>query len=207
MALLTLSQLKTRICFNLGVVIELLCSGPSPSLSYASSVAAVGGEVLMSPAKLQSQTEPVDFSSSQAPPPPPSFAPPRPVFEPPAPALGSVFPPSSVRVGSPAQDQVEGGVARYRGPAPAPTSSYSSLPLSAVSPYDSLCPAYPAYQGPGTGYTSCLGSYPPAVSCFSSPAGYSPAADPQLQLSLAYSSAGLASAIPSPDSCLKPELG
>ena len=162
----------------------------------------------MTPAPTKIQTEPVDFSSSQ---PPPNFTsgPPRPPFEPPtapAPVLsgmssvsGSVFP--SVRCPSPVSDDT---LSRYRSTS---GSGYASLPLSAVSPYDSCYPssAYPAAAAYQQSSYSCLAPvYPP--SCFSSV----PYQDP---LSLAYSSASLASAssamsgIPSPDSCLKPELG
>ena len=79
--------------------------------------------------------------------------------------------------------------------------SYASLTLP--SPYDTICSsyptsAYPTYQQPTY---SCLTPYPPT-----SFTGVSPYQDP---LTLAtYSSAGLTGpAIPSPDSCLKPELG
>ena len=82
-----------------------------------------------------------------------------------------------------------------------PGPSYASLTLP--SPYDTICStsptsAYPTYQQPTY---SCLTPYPPT-----SFTGVSPYQDP---LTLAsYTTAGLAGpGIPSPDSCLKPELG
>jgi len=154
-------------------------SGPSPSMSYTTTTQAQ--ELPAPPAKVQ--TEPVDFSSSQ----PPNFTSAR-AFEPPVGMSG--FP----RGPSPSQDSL----ARYRsttGP------SYASLTLP--SPYDTICStyptsAYPTYQQPTY---SCLTPYPPT-----SFTGVSPYQDP---LTLAsYTTAGLAGpGIPSPDSCLKPELG
>jgi len=154
-------------------------SGTSPSITYSATTQAQ--EVSATPSKVQ--TEPVDFSSSQA----PNFTSTR-AFEPPVAMSG--FP----RGPSPSQDSL----ARYRsttGP------SYASLTLP--SPYDSICSpypssAYPTYQQPTY---SCLAPYPPT-----SFTGVSPYQDP---LTLAgYSTAGLTgTTIPSPDSCLKPELG
>ena len=181
-------------------------SGPSPILTYSNTNS--GPEP---PSKLQ--TEPVDFSSSQ---PPLNFSsghrPPAPAFDSPltssvtgltAPgSSGSVFPP--VRCPSPDSDT---SLARYR-----PVSGY---PGTLTSPYDTLSmtgygpsqlpvtSAYPSYQQPSYSFSPVPGY--PAVSGFSSvtPVSYQP--DP---LSLAYTSASLASsAIPSPDSCLRPELG
>ena len=96
------------------------------------------------------------------------------------------------RVGSPAQESLT----RYRG---ASGGGYTtSLPLP--SPYDTICstypsPAYPAYQ---QSTYSCLTPYP---------ATSFPTVPYQDPLSLAYTTASLSSTIPSPDSCLKPELG
>lgn len=154
-------------------------SGPSPSITYSATSQAQ--EVCATPSKVQ--TEPVDFSSSQA----PNFTSTR-AFEPPVAMSGFQRGPS------PSEDSL----ARYRsttGP------SYASLTLP--SPYDAICSTYP-----GSGYPtyqqptySCLAPYPPT-----SFAGVSPYQDP---LTLAgYSTAGLTgTTIPSPDSCLKPELG
>ena len=107
---------------------------------------------------------------------------------------GSVF--SSVRCPSPVSDDT---LSRYRSSS---GSGYASLPLSAVSPYDPSCypsSAYPAAAAYQQSSYSCLAPvYPP--SCFSSV----PYQDP---LSLAYTTASLSSTIPSPDSCIKPELG
>ena len=162
----------------------------------------------------------MDFSSSQ---PPQNFSSGHraqaPAFDSPlsssvsglaAPGSASVFPPAPVRCPSPDTDTALG---RYR-----PGPGYPG-PLTPVSPYDGLCAGYgpsqlpvttgyPSYQQPGPGYSS-LGPMPgyPAVSCFSPVTGPVPGYQPD-PLSLAYTSASLASsAIPSPDSCLRPELG
>ena len=196
---------------NLKIRNKYIFSGTSPSITYSNTNTG-SQDVLVTPAPTKIQTEPVDFSSNQ---PPPNFTsgPPRAPFEPPPPAPpgpllsgmssvsgGSVF--SSVRCPSPVSDDT---LSRYRSSS---GSGYASLPLSAVSPYDPSCypsSAYPAAAAYQQSSYSCLAPvYPP--SCFSSV----PYQDP---LSLAYSSASLAtassamSAIPSPDSCLKPELG
>ena len=163
----------------------------------------------------------MDFSSSQ---PPLNFSSGHraqaPAFESPlsssvsglaAPGSASVFPPAPVRCPSPDTDTALG---RYR-----PGPGYPG-PLTPVSPYDGLCAGYgpgqlpvttgyPSYQQPGPGYSGCLGPVPgyPAVSCFSPVTGPVPGYQPD-PLSLAYTSASLASStLPSPDSCLRPELG
>ena len=84
----------------------------------------------------------------------------------------------------------------YPGPL---TSPYDTLSMTGYGPGQlPVTTAYPSYQQPSYSFSPVPGY--PAVSGFSS---YQP--DP---LSLAYTSASLASsAIPSPDSCLRPELG
>ena len=97
------------------------------------------------------------------------------------------------RVGSPAGETLP----RYRGGSGG-SGGYTSLPLP--SPYDTICstypsPAYPAYQ---QSTYSCLTPYPPTSF---------PTVPYQDPLTLAYTTATLSSTIPSPDSCIKPELG
>ena len=85
---------------------------------------------------------------------------------------------------------------RYRGGSGGGYTTSLALP----SPYDTICssypsPAYPAYQ---QSTYSCLTPYPPTSF---------PTVPYQDPLTLAYSTATLSSTIPSPDSCLKSDLG
>ena len=100
------------------------------------------------------------------------------------------------RVGSPAGDTLP----RYRGGSGGGTGGYTTTSLPLPSPYDTICssypsPAYPAYQ---QSTYSCLTPYPPTSF---------PTVPYQDPLTLAYSTATLSSTIPSPDSCLKSDLG
>ena len=138
-------------------------SGTSPSITYSTTNTG-SQDVLVTPAKTI-QTEPVDFSSSQ----PPNFTSGRAFDSAPVlmPSSSSVFP--SVRCHSPVTDDT---LSRYRSSS---GSGYSSLPLSAVSPYDSLCPTYPSSAYPAaaayqqSSYSCLTPVYPP--SCFSSVTG------------------------------------
>ena len=199
-------HVSPRVIYKFLLSYSPCSSGPSPILTYsATSSGPEPGPKL--------QTEPVDFSSSQ---PPLNFSSghraPAPAFDSPLSSSVSglsappVFPP--VRCPSPDTDTT---LSRYRPGSgyPGPlTSPYDTLSMTGYGPGQlPVTTAYPSYQQPGPGYSGCLGPVPgyPAVSCFSPvpPVPYQP--DP---LSLAYTSASLASsAIPSPDSCLRPELG
>ena len=171
-------------------------SGTSPSLTFTTNTSlshSQPADTSLAPAKVQ--TEPVDFSSSQAAP----FTPGRP-FEPTGrershPSL----PPSQCGLvlgsgmGPGGQDS---SLSRYRGGS---GGGYpSSLPLP--SPYDTICSSYPATPYPPYQQStySCLTAYPPTSF---------PTVPYQDPLSLAYTTASLSSTIPSPDSCIKPDLG
>ena len=168
----------------------------SPSLSFSTNTSlAPPPDSSLGPAKVQ--TEPVDFSSSQ----PAPFTAGR-VFEPPGRERSALLPPSltegSVLGGGMAGGGQDTSLSRYRGGSGGGGGYTTSLPLP--SPYDTICSSYPASPYPPYQQStySCLTPYPPTSF---------PTVPYQDPLSLAYTTASLSSTIPSPDSCIKPELG
>ena len=172
-------------------------SGPSPSLSFSTNPSLTSlsqpPDTSLAPAKVQ--TEPVDFSSSQA----ASFTAGRP-FEPPGREISSSLSLSSLTLslvlgGGMAGGGQDSSLTRYRGGSGGGYTT--SLPLP--SPYDTICSSYPTTPYPPYQQStySCLTPYPPTSF---------PTVPYQDPLSLAYTTASL-STIPSPDSCIKPELG
>ena len=172
-------------------------SGPSPSITFSANTThshSQPADTSLAPAKVQ--TEPVDFSSSQTAP----FTTGRP-FEPPGREGCPLLPPSLTEPGlvlgaGMAPGGQDSSLSRYRGGSGGGYTT--SLPLP--SPYDTICSSYPTTPYPPYQQStySCLTAYPPTSF---------PTVPYQDPLSLAYTTASLSSTIPSPDSCIKPDLG